>query len=163
MFYVVVRLKIKQFLFFLLFTFILDAKEHRVIPLSKLFQTELILKSKTFKIWLAIDPQQKSEGLSHLSSDTISEKNGMLFIYPFAEKLSFWMKETQFDLDIAYIDSEGTIVDIFTMKKMQEQKFNSTKKVRYALELKAESFKKMGFKVGDTIVFSEIIKELSKP
>ena len=135
----------------------------RSIPLKKLFQTDLVLKNKTFKVWLAISPEQKTEGLSSLRSNEVSTNEGMLFIYPFKEKLSFWMKNTFFDLDIAYLEKDGTIVDIYTMPKQSLKLFNSSSKVRYALELRAGEFEKLGLKVYDKVEFSSIIIELSKP
>jgi hypothetical protein len=159
MFYVVVLSVLKKLLFLLLFSVVfLPAKEKRSIPLSTLFQTEFSIKEKTFQVWLAIDPKQKSEGLSLLLPDEVASNQGMLFLYPYEEKLSFWMKNTYFDLDIAYIKSSGEISDIATMKKMKENVFSSSEKVRYVLELKAGSFKRVGLKVGDKISIPQKIK-----
>ena len=150
-------------LFVLLLSTLLLAENNRTIPLDKLFQTDLCIKEKIFKIWLALDSKQKEEGLSLLSSDEVSFEEGMLFIYPYEEKLSFWMKDTFFDLDIAYIKSDGRVIDMFTMPKMTEKAFSSSEKVRYVLELRAGEFEKMGLKLGEKIVFSSIVKGFSKP
>ena len=154
--------KLLLFLWIFLSTF-LDADFNRTIPLEKLFQTDLLLKDKTFKVWLAIDPEQKREGLSSLLEDEVSTNEGMLFIYPFEEKLKFWMKDTFFDLDIAYIKSDGSVVDIYRMTKQSTKIFSSSSKVSYVLELRAGEFEKVGLKVGDRVVFSSIIKDLAKP
>ncbi len=152
-------------IWFLLFSFLeADFNEtvpSRTIPLKKLFQTDLVLKNRTFKVWLAIDPKQKKEGLSSLLADEVSLNNGMLFLYPYEEKLSFWMKDTFFDLDIVYIKKDGTIIDIYTMPKQSLKLFTSSSKVSYALELRAGEFEKLGLKVGDRIEFSSIIKSLT--
>lgn len=137
--------------------------ENRTIPLDRLFQSELLIKDKSFKVWLAIDSKQKEEGLSNLTSDEVSYNEGMLFIYPFNEKLSFWMKDTLFDLDIAYLDEKGEIVDIYRMEKGTLKEFVSTKKVRYALEFRAGIFKKLALKVGEKIALSSFIVGLAKP
>jgi len=152
--------KIFLILCFLLFNF-LDADVHRTIPLEKLFQTDLSLKNKTFKVWLAIDSEQKKEGLSSLLDNEVANNEGMLFIYPFEEKLKFWMKNTLFDLDIAYIKSDGTIIDIYRMPKQSTKIFSSSSKVAYVLELRAGEFEKIDLKVNDKIVFSPLIQELS--
>ena len=135
----------------------------RSIPLKELFQTKLTLKEKVFELWLSVNPKQKKEGLSFLLADEVPSYKGMLFIYPMNEKLSFWMKNTYLDLDLAYIDEEGRVRDIFSMTKDTSIKFHSSVKVRYALELKAGEFKKIGLKVGDKVEFSSLIKGLSKP
>ena len=153
----------KLLLLLLLWTIFLLAKSTRTIPLSSLFQTDLLVKEKIFQVWLAIDPKQKNEGLSLLLADEVASTQGMLFLYPYEEKLSFWMKNTYFDLDIAYIKSSGEVVDIATMKRMSKEEFSSSKKVKYVLELKAGSFEKVGLKVGDRINISKELKEFSNP
>ena len=141
----------------------LFAEGNRTIPLKTFFQTELSVKEKTFQVWLAIDPKQKNEGLRFLTADEVSANQGMLFLYPYEEKLSFWMKNTFFDIDIAYIKSNSEVVDIATMTKMSDKAFSSSEKVRYVLELKAGSFKKVGLKVGDKISIPKKVKEFSQP
>ena len=153
----------KGLLLLLLFSGFLFADYNRSIPLSDLFQTQLKIKEKTFNLWLAISPKQKKEGLSLLSSDEVDFNEGMLFIYPINEKLSFWMKNTFIALDIAYIKKDGTVSDIYTMPKMSSLLFSSTQKVRYVLELRAGELKKVGLKVGDKIIFPTKIKDLSNP
>jgi hypothetical protein len=154
----------KKLLFLLLLlSSSLVAESNRTIPLKDFFQTELSIKKETFNIWLAIDPKQKNEGLSFLLADEVASDQGMLFLYPYEEKLSFWMKNTYFDLDIAYIKSSGKVVDIATMNKMTPKEFSSSQSVRYVLELKAGSFKRVGLKVGDSISIPQKVKEFSNP
>ena len=142
-----------------LFSF-LDADTNRTITLDSLFKTDLVVKDKTFKVWLAIDPKQKNEGLSFLLADEVPFDHGMLFLYPYEEKLSFWMKNTFFDLDIAYIGSDGTIIDIFSMSKMSEKVVTSSWKVQYVLELRGGEFNHIGLKVGDIIEVSKLIESI---
>lgn len=165
MFYEVVWQMIKRGIVLLLFllSFLQAEESHRTIPLNRLFKTNLELNEKTFSVWLAIDPQQKQEGLSFVSKQEFHANDGMLFIYMVDTKLGFWMKNTLIPLDIAYIDADGTIMDIYTMPKMTMQIVTSHTKVKYALELKAGMFKKLHLGVGDKIIFSNQILELSKP
>ena len=153
----------RTFLSLLFLSSLLLSNEHRTIALEKLFKTNLNVKGKLYQTFLAIDPKQKQEGLSNLESSEFSSAEAMLFIYPYNEKLFFWMKDTHIDLDIAYIDAKGIVSDIFTMKRMRRKAFPSTQKVRYALEVRAGEFKKLGLKVGEKILFPSIILELSKP
>lgn len=139
------------------------AENNRTIPLEQLFNMNIEIKGKIFKVWLAIDPKQKHEGLSFLSSDEVDEDEGMLFIYPFNTQCSFWMKNTLIPLNLAYIKEDGTVVDTYTMPKMSTTLFSSTQKIRYVLELRAGVFKKIGLSVGDTILISKEVKVLSKP
>ncbi len=147
-------------LWFCLFSF-LDADTNRTIALDSLFKTDLTIKNKTFKVWLAIDPKQKKEGLSFLTVDEVPIDHGMLFLYVYEEKLLFWMKDTFFDLDIAYIQSDGTVVDIYSMTKMSSKTFVSSRKVRYVLELRRGEFKRVGLKIGDKVVIPKKIIDLT--
>lgn len=134
---------------------LLNASEYR---LDTLYKTTMIIKKNTFEIWLALDPVQKKKGLSSIRK--IEKNQGMLFAYPFVEKLSFWMKDTHMALDIIYFQKDGKIVDVFTMPKETLTHYVSSSKVTFALELLAGSAKKMDLKVGEQIEVPQDILEL---
>ena len=83
---------------------------------------------------------------------------GMLFVYPYASRRSFWMKNCRIPLDLAYV-KRGKIRQILTMKPQWgaphgELRFHeSNSAVRYALEMPAGWFAKNGAKVGDAVIF----------
>ena len=154
MFYGVELVKIKIVFFVLFFIVFLDARN----DFQKLYKGELSLKQEKFLIWVALNPKQHKEGLSGIKS--LGEKEGMLFSYPFPKTLSFWMKGTLIDLDIAFIKRDGTVVDIYYMKKEEKKIYSSSQKVALALELNAGRFKKLGLKVGDKIVIPKDIQDL---
>jgi len=137
--------------------------EGRTIPLSKLFKTELKVKNKTFDVWLALNPAQQSEGLSFVKSDEISNKEGMLFIYPLNDKRTFWMKNTLIDLDIVFLKEDGRVNTIYTMSKDSKEYYHSNGKVRYVLEVREGVLKTIPLKVGDKIVLPQRISNFSKP
>ena len=76
---------------------------------------------------------------------------GMLFIFQYDQMASFWMKNTPAPLSIAYIDSTGTIRDIFNMKPYSLETINSTVSVRYALEVPQGWYAENNIKIGDKI------------
>jgi len=153
---------IRQFFFFFLLTTFLFS-ETRNIALDKLLKTDLKIKKRTFTIWLALNPLQQKEGLSFIEDKNLSNREGMLFIYPISEKRNFWMKNTLIDLDIAFIKTDGSIAQIYSMKRMSEKKFSSKEKVRYVLELKEGIFKEIPLHIGDKISFSKEIIDFSNP
>ncbi|HNY30077.1 MAG TPA: DUF192 domain-containing protein [Fibrobacteria bacterium] len=80
---------------------------------------------------------------------------GMLFVFPDEAPRSFWMIDCHFDLDIAYIDSTGTIVDIQAMMvepgvspERLRQYPSASPRVKYALEVNRGWFSAHGVKVG---------------
>ena len=76
---------------------------------------------------------------------------GMLFVFQYDQRASFWMKNTPTPLSIAYIDSTGTIRDIFDMKPFSLEAINSTVSVRYALEVPQGWYGENNIKIGDKI------------
>ena len=74
------------------------------------FKTDTVsIKTKTseyiFNIDLAISPQERSRGLMHRKS--ISQNEGMLFIYPKNQVIKMWMKNTLIPLDMIFIKDNG--------------------------------------------------------
>lgn len=64
---------------------------------------------------IADSPQEWELGLSY--RDTLADNHGMLFVFPDESRRVFWMKGCNFDIDLAYIESDGKISEIITMEK----------------------------------------------
>jgi len=78
----------------------------------------------------------------------LPEDAGMLFIYPEASKLSFWMKNTRIPLSIAFISEKGVITEILDMDPprpgQEPPVYTSREANRYALEVNQGWFRKKG-------------------
>ncbi len=103
---------------------------------------------------IAADPAKRQRGLMYRSS--LPDDEGMLFVFPEASVQGFWMKNCLMDMDIAYIDDTGKIVDIITMKAPAPgavlfPRYRSSEPVRYALETNPGWFAKRGIEVGETV------------
>lgn len=81
---------------------------------------------------------------------TLAEGKGMLFVFEADQKVAFWMKNTSLPLSLAYISSDGRILQILDLQPFSEQARPSERSVRYALEVPQGWFTKVGLKVGDT-------------
>jgi hypothetical protein len=108
---------------------------------------------ETFTVEVARTPEQRERGLMHRSS--LGENEGMLFVFERDRHLSFWMKNTEIPLSIAYITKEGKIREIHDLKPHSERAVESRRAVRYALELPQGAFERAGAGVGDTVGFPE--------
>lgn len=87
------------------------------------------------------------------------EGRGMLFWYPELVQRSFWMKDTHIDLSIAFVDSDGVIVEIFDMEAESEEFRVSGDFYRYALEAPLGWYAERGLAAGDTAILDFSIPE----
>lgn len=59
---------------------------------------------------IADKPDTQAKGLT--IKESLKEDEGMLFVFPKADKLSFWMKDMKFPIDIIWVNESYAIVDI---------------------------------------------------
>jgi uncharacterized membrane protein (UPF0127 family) len=112
---------------------------------------------------LAESEAQHSMGL--MERRTLAPDAGMLFIYPSMQPDSsaFWMFRTRIPLDIAFIDSAGTIRTIETMAPCESPlaqgcpNYPAGAPYLAALEVNAGYFAKHRLGVGDRVVLSDTI------
>jgi hypothetical protein len=72
----------------------------------------------------------------------------MLFIFDRQASQCFWMRNTPLPLSIAFLDDDGSIINIEDMAPQTENNHCSTKPVRYALEMPQGWFQQKGFRAG---------------
>ncbi|MGQ3685617.1 MAG: DUF192 domain-containing protein [Candidatus Loosdrechtia sp.] len=99
------------------------------------------------EVELAITPEELASGLMY--RDKLEDNKGMLFVFPKERFLSFWMKNTPLPLSIAFVKSDGRIVQIESMKPYSLDTHLSKEKVMYALEMKDGWFTINKVKEGD--------------
>ncbi|MBC9934381.1 DUF192 domain-containing protein [Chitinophaga qingshengii] len=103
-------------------------------------------------IQLAQTDQQREDGLMYRKSMT--DNQGMLFIFPDMEERSFWMKNTYISLDIIYLDDKLEIVSIQKYATpLSEQSLPSFKKAQYVLEVNGGFSDKYHIAYGDRVVY----------
>ncbi len=86
---------------------------------------------------------------------SMEKGRGMLFIFPNVSVRSFYMKNTEFPLDIIYIDENQKIVSFQKhAKAYDETSLPSNFPAKYVLEVNAGLSDQWGLKVGDSISFS---------
>ena len=107
------------------------------------------------RVEIADDDAERAQGLMNRKS--LGEERGMLFVFPDEEIRSFWMRDTLIPLSIAYIDSEGRIIDLQDMKALDDEppSYVSAEPAQYALEVNRGFFKERGVEVGDTVELPE--------
>ena len=140
---------IRLFSLFLLFAGALSSCS----GLEKFEKTGLAIESVagriTLKAELARSTAQRNQGLMYRKS--LPDGEGMLFIFERDEILSFWMKNTLVPLSIAFISSEGRILEIYDMEPGNLAPVSSGRSARYALEVPQGWFGRAGIRIGDRL------------
>ena len=94
-------------------------------------------KNKTiFFLDVADTSEKRTYGL--MNRESITPNSGMLFIWKNSQKRTFWMKNTNFDLDLFFLDKEGQVIEIHKKAKaLSEDIIYSKIKAMFVLELGA--------------------------
>lgn len=115
-------------------------------------QGELVRK---IDIELADTPNERALGLMYRKG--MDENQGMFFIFKEEEPRSFYMKNTEFSLDIIYLNKDLQIVSIVKRAKpYDESSMPSEAPAMYVLEINGGLSDKWGIDVGDNITYQLI-------
>lgn len=98
---------------------------------------------------LARTPQEHTIGLMYRTS--MAPHEGMLFMFERPGQQCFWMKNTLIPLSVAFVEDDGTIVNIDEMKPQTLDSHCSAKPVRFVLEMNTGWFKKRGVHAGSKL------------
>jgi uncharacterized membrane protein (UPF0127 family) len=99
---------------------------------------------------VAQDNASRMRGL--MFREQLPPNGGMLFVFESKGVQCMWMRNTLIPLSVAFIEDDGTIVNIEDMKPLDEMTQHCSKKpVRYALEMSKGWFAQRGIKAGARI------------
>jgi len=102
---------------------------------------------------IARTDEERGKGL--MFRKNLPDGEGMLFIFDRDQQLSFWMKNTVIPLSIAFISSDGYIIEIKDMQPNDLSSLKSSRSVRYALEVPQGWFVRVDVKAGDRIILPQ--------
>ena len=99
-------------------------------------------KLPTLKLWLgseelaaemALTAEQERTGMMFRTN--ITDTDAMIFVFPFPQRASFWMKNCPESISAAYIDPEGVIQEIHHLEKQDTNAVTAaTDNIKYVLE-----------------------------
>ena len=115
-------------------------------PQMDLQRTKLAAGMHRIDAQVAATPQERQIGL--MWRKEMLQHEGMLFVFEQASQQCFWMKNTLLPLTAAFVDDDGTIVNLADMKPQTTDPHCSAKPVRYVLEMNKGWFAKKGIKAG---------------
>lgn len=115
-------------------------------PQLNLQRVELTAGMHRIDAQVAATPQQRQTGLMHRKE--MPQQEGMLFVFEQPATQCFWMRNTLLPLTAAFVEDDGTVVNLADMKPLTEDSHCSAKPVRYVLEMNQGWFAKRGIKAG---------------
>ena len=140
--------------FFLFFIFSFTIQSCVAQRVTKLETQDLVIEgtnhSVSINAEIAKTSEQRAQGLMFRTE--LPDGEGMLFVFERDDFQSFWMKDTLIPLSIAFILSDGRIVEIRDMEPGNLNPVVSSRSVRYALEVPQGWFSRVDITVGDRII-----------
>jgi uncharacterized membrane protein (UPF0127 family) len=98
---------------------------------------------------VAATDAERQQGL--MMRTRLGASEGMVFDFGAPAGVCMWMKNTLIPLSVAFIDTEGKIVNIEDMQPETTDSHCAKKVVRYALEMNQGWFKQKNIKAGSKI------------
>ncbi len=119
----------------------------------------LRLGGREIRPMIAAATDARTRGLMH--RPRLSADDGMLFIYPDDRPLEFWMRNTRIPLSIAFLRSDGVVLNVLEMAPLDEgPRYRSSGPAKYALEMNRGWFDGHGVKAGDRVEIPEPVRSL---
>jgi uncharacterized protein len=125
-------------------------------PQMNLPRTQLQAGMHRLDVQLAQTPEQRQIGL--MWRKDMPQHEGMLFVFEQATTQCFWMRNTLIPLTAAFVEDDGTIVNLADMQPQKDDSHCSSKPVRFVLEMNQGWFAKRQIKPGyklDGTVFNK--------
>ncbi|MDR0440739.1 MAG: DUF192 domain-containing protein [Candidatus Accumulibacter sp.] len=98
---------------------------------------------------VAADQATRTQGL--MRRKRMEPHQGMLFVFPQTAHHCMWMRDTFLPLSVAFLDDEGTILNIEDMQPQTEDNHCARAPARFALEMNLGYFGERGIGPGQRI------------
>ena len=95
---------------------------------------------------VAATDQNRQIGL--MNRRVMPPQRGMLFVFTYDNTHCMWMRNTFILLSVAFMDGQGTIINIEDMQAQTENNHCARRPARYALEMNLGWFAQRGIKAG---------------
>ena len=117
------------------------------------------INGHSFNVATAISQKEQEIGLSETKS--ISQNQGMIFLFNKSDYYPFWMKNMKFPIDIIYIDTDTIVTIKSNVQPPKSGKedpiiYTPTKPSNKVFEIQAGLSNKYGFKNGDKVKYENL-------
>lgn len=118
-------------------------------PQTGLPVIELELAGHKLSVEVAATPESRNLGLMHRRM--LPEDRGMLFVFPVPAIYSMWMANTHIPLSVAYLDPQGSVINIRDMPPLTHSSYSAGDDALYAIEANQGWFAKRGIGPGTVV------------
>lgn len=102
---------------------------------------------KVVHMQVAALPAELERGL--MQRTNMGADEGMLFVFPVAQRMGFWMRNTLIPLDIGYFDAKGELREVYPMYPRDERSvYSRSQAIQICLEMNQGWFKSAGVRPG---------------
>ena len=105
------------------------------------------------KIFLQVADTHELRAKGLMGVRVLNQDEGMIFLWPDADQRCMWMKNTSIPLSVAYLSTDGRVLEIYDMVPFSEDSICSMKNVRMAVEVNQGWFARNKISIGDKINF----------
>lgn len=131
---------------------------YRIHQLKDLETVTFRIGENEFKAWIMDTTSKRSEGMMFLQDSEVRDDECMIFVFSEERPLSFWMRNTYIPLDIAFLDRQRRILNVETMKPLDETGVRSRGDAMYAIEFKKGTLSRVGARPGMKVEFPDTVK-----
>lgn len=119
-------------------------------PQSGLPRMKLFLGARELDTELALTTQAIQKGMMWRTN--VAETTAMLFVFGRPHQTAFWMKNVPMDIDVAYLDPEGTIREIHRLERQNTNPVPAqVDNIQFALETAEGWFQRNGISTGAVV------------
>ncbi|HEY6644730.1 DUF192 domain-containing protein [Povalibacter sp.] len=135
-----------------------DAKAlDRDFPRSTLQIAGLDAKLHPIRVWVADNETRRARGLMYVREMAADE--GMLFIYPRAQRIAMWMKNTVLPLDMLFVAADGRIIRVAANTRPQSlETVESGADALGVIELNAGIAEKLNIRAGSQVIHPAFLR-----
>ena len=103
-----------------------------------------------FRVEVADEPAERSQGL--MFREEMGRGEGMLFVYDFPQRATFWMRNTLIPLDMIFADDRGVVTRIHENAiPLDETTIDGGDGVLFVLEINAGLSRRLGIQEGSVL------------
>jgi uncharacterized protein len=113
-----------------------------------------------FRVEVADTAPERAQGL--MNREAMPRMSGMLFVYPEAGPVSFWMRNTLIPLDMLFFDQTGTLAHVHeNAVPLDETPIPGGEAIRYVLEINGGLAETFGIEPGAELRTPAIDQDLA--